>query len=104
MWSESPRKLKCYRIELMVRRLAPKYNVFILSLYNQEYNVRWSTIIRGYVNKSFISKWLSFDILRVLFLNVCRRVGSGIISRLRTLWLLQLLCVCSVSSKRLVGL
>ena len=50
MWSESPRKLKCYRIELMVRRLAPKYNVFILSLYNQEYNVRWSTFIRGYIN------------------------------------------------------
>lgn len=31
----------------MVRRLALKYNVFILSLYNQEYNVRWSTFISG---------------------------------------------------------
>jgi hypothetical protein len=43
-----------------------------------------------------MSKWLSVDILRVLFVKVCRRVVSGIISCLRTLWLLQLfVSVCS---------
>jgi hypothetical protein len=45
-----------------------------------------------------MSKWLSVDIVRVLFVNVRRHVVYGIISSVHTLWLLQLLRVCSVSS------
>jgi hypothetical protein len=89
----------------MVRRFILKYNVFILGLYNQEYSAKWSTFFnklykvmsvvskwlsvdvlcvlyicnRLYKIMSVTFKWLSVDILRVLFVNVCGPLVCGII-------------------------
>jgi hypothetical protein len=65
-------------------------------------NRRW--LWWRYKIMSVMSKWLSVDVLCVLFVNVCRHVVYGIISCLRTLWLLLQLRVCWVSGKRLMGL